>query len=151
MQIARRGGSRTVPIEEFFLPPARDVTRENVLVPGEIVTHIVLPRPADGLRSSYRKVRARGSWDFALASVALALRFQGNRVADARVVWGGAAPIPWRSRAVEAVVVGEAITPEVAAAAGAAALGRARPLRMNGYKIPLFQGLIEEELLAIGA
>jgi xanthine dehydrogenase YagS FAD-binding subunit len=149
VQIARRGSSRTVPIEEFFLPPARDVTRENVLEPGEIVTQIVLPRPADGLRSSYRKVRARGSWDFALASVALALRFQGSRVADARVVWGGAAPIPWRSRAVEAVVVGETITPELAARAGAAALTRARPLRMNGYKVPLFQGLIEEELLAI--
>ena len=151
LQIARGRGSRTVSMEEFFVTPNRDVTRENVLEPNDIVTDIVLPPPAAGLRSSYRKVRARGSWDFALASVALALRFEGGRVADARVVWGGAAPVPWRSRAVEAVIVGEALTPQVAARAAEAALGRARPLRKNGYKIPLFKGMIEEELLAIGA
>ncbi len=151
VRISGLGSTRSVSMEEFFVPPATDVTKENVLEPGEIVTEIVLPRPVDGLRSSYRKVRARGSWDFALASVALALRFQGTRVADARIVWGGAAPIPWRSRAVEAVIVGETITPETAARAREAAMGRARPLRMNAYKVPLFKGMIEEELLAIVA
>jgi xanthine dehydrogenase YagS FAD-binding subunit len=149
VHIARGGQERIVPIEEFFVPPASDVTKENVLEPGEIVTEIVLPPPADGLRSSYRKVRARGSWDFALAGLALALRFQGDRVADGRIVLSGAAPIPWRSTAAEAVVVGERITPELAARAGAAAMRGAQPLRMNGYKIPLFEGVIEEQLLAI--
>jgi xanthine dehydrogenase YagS FAD-binding subunit len=125
------------------------VTKETVLEPGEIVTDIVLPQPPDGLRSSYRKVRARASWDFALAGVALALRFQGGRVADGRIVLSGAAPVPWQSTEAEAVVAGQALTPALAARAGAAAMSGAQPLMKNGYKVPLFQGLIEEELLAI--
>lgn len=149
--IAGSNGTRAVPMDDFFLPPTSNITNENVLEPGEIVTEIVLPRPAENLRSSYRKIRARGSWDFALAGVALALRFQGKRVADGRIVLSGAAPIPWRSTATEAVVVGEVLSPELAARAGDAAMSGASPLRMNGYKIPLFKGLIEEELLAISA
>jgi len=149
--IARQGDTRTVPIAEFFVQPATNVTKENILEPGEIVTDIVLPRPADGLRSSYRKVRARGSWDFALAGVALALRFQGDRVRDGRIVLSGAAPIPWRSTGAEEVVAGQAMTPASAARAARAAMSGAQPLMKNGYKIPLFKGLIEEELLAIGA
>ena len=89
-------GRRTVAVEDFHMPPARDYTRETVLEPAEIVTEIVLPPPAEGLRSSYRKVRARRAWDFALAGVASAIEFNGEQAADSRVVLSGAAPVPWR-------------------------------------------------------
>jgi len=141
-------GNRTVPVEAFHVPPSEDPRRDTFLEPGEIVTEVVLPPPPEGLQGSYRKVRARRSWDFALAGVALALVFDGGRVSRARIVLSGAAPVPWRSREAEAVVTGERIDPEVAARAGEAAMENARPLDQNGYKVPLFQGVIEEELLA---
>lgn len=147
-------GTRTVPLEKFFVLPEESVLKETVAGPDEIVTEIILP-PFRGLKgqtvkSSYRKVRARRSWDFALAGVAFAVSFSGNKVAGARIVLSGAAPVPWRSREAEAAITGKALDAATAAAAAEAAMKPARPLRQNGYKIDLFRGLIEEELLALG-
>jgi xanthine dehydrogenase YagS FAD-binding subunit len=126
--------------------PADDVQRETWLEPDEILTAVRLPPPPKGLRSSYRKVRARRSWDFALAGVALALRFDGERVADARVVLSGAAPVPWRSSPVEAVIRGRALDAATITAAADAVVEGAQPLAKNAYKLPLFRGVIEEQL-----
>lgn len=149
VQIQGPKGKRTVPVEGFFLLPSFDPTRETVLAPGEIVTHIDLPAPPAGLRSSYRKVRARRSWDFALAGVALALVFEGDRVVKGRVFLSGAAPVPWRSREVEAVIVGKRLEPSIIKEAAQVAVQRAQPMEQNGYKVPLFRAVIEEELEAI--
>jgi xanthine dehydrogenase YagS FAD-binding subunit len=145
-RVAGPGGVREVPLEKFHVLPEVDVQRETVLGPREIVTEIRVPALAAGTRSSYRKVRARRSWDFALAGVALALRFDGKRVVEGRVVLGGAAPVPWRSAEVEQAIRGRALDPEVVGAAAKAVVAGAEPLAKNGYKIPLFQGVIEEEL-----
>jgi xanthine dehydrogenase YagS FAD-binding subunit len=142
-------GKRTVPVDGFFLLPDFDPTRETVLAPGEIITQVELPAAAPGLRTSYRKVRARRSWDFALAGVALAIVFEGERVARARIFLSGAAPIPWRAKEAEAVIAGQKLDPGVIRRAAEAAVQRARPLEQNGYKIPLFRAVIEEELQAI--
>lgn len=149
VRIAGRDGTRTVPIEAFHVSPRDDVRRETVLQPGEVVTAIDIPEPGRGFRSSYRKVRARGSWDFALAGVALALRFDGRTVTAGRVALSGAAPVPWRALAVEQAIVGKRLTPEVAARAGEAAVEGATPLKRNGYKVPLIRNLVREALLAI--
>lgn len=147
LEIAGPGGGRTAAVEGFHVLPADDVMRETWLEPGEIVTAVLLPPPPADLRSSYRKIRARRSWDFALAGVALALEFGGDgRVRDGRVVLSGAAPVPWRSEAVEDAVRGKALTGETIAAAASAAVAWAEPLEKNAYKIPLFRGLLEEEL-----
>ncbi len=138
--------SRSVGIGDFHLLPSVDVRRETVLEPGEIVTEIVLPPPAPGLRSSYRKVRARRSWDFALAAVAVALVRSGGVIAEARVVLGGAAPVPWRALAAEKALTGRALDAEAAERAAAAAVEGARPLAQNGYKIPLLRALVASEL-----
>jgi xanthine dehydrogenase YagS FAD-binding subunit len=143
-------GTRTVPMDEFHVLPSTDIMKETVLETNEIVTHIELPAPASALRSSYRKVKERGSWDFALAGVALALQFSSNRVSQGRVVLSGVAPVPWRSREAEAVITGQRLDAGTASRAAEATLRTARPLAHNGYKIPLVRGLIEEELLAIG-
>ena len=68
-----------------------------------------------------------------------------------RVVLSGAAPVPWRSTAVEQVVRGKELTADVIAAAAKAVTAGAEPLEKNGYKIPLFQGMIEEELTRLAA
>jgi xanthine dehydrogenase YagS FAD-binding subunit len=151
VRIVGPNGQRSMAVEDFFMPPSRDYTRETVLEAGEIVTDIVLPPPAEGLRSSYRKVRARRAWDFALASVALAIAFNGQRIVGARVMLGGAAPVPWRCTAAEEVLRKGRLDRERAAAAAAAAMDRAQPLEQNHYKIPLFRGLLEQQLTAIGS
>jgi xanthine dehydrogenase YagS FAD-binding subunit len=147
--IAGPRGRRTVAVENFHMPPAVDYTQETVLEPAEIVTEIVLPPPAEGLRSSYRKVRARRAWDFALAGVALAIVFSGDQAADCRVVLSGAAPMPWRSAEAEKIVKGRRLNRNRAAKAAGAAVKDAEPMTQNEYKIPLFRGLIEQQLMAI--
>lgn len=148
--IAGPNGKRTVSVENFHMPPSEDYTRETVLEPAEIVAEIVLPPPAEGLRSSYRKVRARRAWDFALAGVALAIVFNGDQATDTRVVLSGAAPVPWRSVEAEKVVKGTRLDRDRAAQAAEAVVKNAEPMEQNEYKIPLFRGLIEQQLMAIG-
>jgi xanthine dehydrogenase YagS FAD-binding subunit len=131
------------------MPPAVDPQRETVLGPQEILTEILLPPPRPGLRSAFRKVRARRSWDFAVAGVALAVQLDGDRVDRARVVLSGAAPVPWRSREAETALIGGKLDAEAAGRAAAAAMQKAEPLQHNGYKVAMFKGLIEEELLKL--
>ena len=142
-------GKRSIPIESFFVLPAQDVTRETVVEPGEIVTEILLQPPAQDLKSSYRKVRARRSWDFAVAGVALALQLKGDIVSSARIVLSGAAPVPWRSKEAKDFITGKILNTVNARKTGAAAVSGVQPLEHNGYKIPLFEGIIEEALTAI--
>lgn len=142
-------GARFVPLPQFFVLPNQDVEKETVLDPGEIVTEIQVPKPAQGLRTRYRKVRARQSWDFALAGVALALNFSGDTVQRARVVLSGVAPIPWRSEEVEKAITGRKLDAETIKHAAEAAVADAQPLEQNQYKIPLVQGVLEEQLTTI--
>ena len=142
-------GRRSMPVENFHMLPSEDYTRETALAPAEIVTEIVLPPPAEGLRSSYRKVRARRAWDFALAGVALAIVFTGDQAADCRVVLSGAAPVPWRSTEAEEVIKGGRLDRVRVVTAAEAAVKNAEPMEQNEYKIPLFRGLIEQQLMAI--
>lgn len=149
VRVAGPRGQRTVPVAELFVAPEVDPTRETVLGPGEVVTEIVLPPPLQGAVSSYRKVRARRSWDFALAGVALVLAFDGDVVRDARVVLSGAAPVPWRSEAAERAITGKRLNADTIAAAAEAAVEGAEPLEHNGYKVALFRGVVTEELEAL--
>ena len=100
-------------------------------------------------RFYFEKVSDRQSWDFALVSVALAVVRKGDQVADARVVFGGVAPVPWRSKATEKVLRGQRIDAALAARAADAAVADADPLEQNGYKVPLLHGAVEESLLAV--
>jgi xanthine dehydrogenase YagS FAD-binding subunit len=142
-------GTRTVPLEKFHVLPREDVQKETVLKVNEVLTEILLPPPVKGLRTSFRKVRARQSWDFALAGVSLALQFKEDRVVKSRVVLSGAAPVPWRSKETEGVITGKRLDAETVAQAVDAVVKNAEPLEQNGYKISLFRGVIEEELSAI--
>lgn len=148
VRISGARGERSMALEDFFVLPDQDLERENVLQQGEIVTEVVLPA-ATGVKSSYRKIRERGAWDFALASVALAVRMSGSTIAEARVVLGGVAPTPWRSAAAEAALIGKEPNPSVAAAVAAAAVAGAQPLEQNAYKVLLAKGALMESLVAL--
>ena len=149
VRITGKQGSRSVPVAQFFVAPAVDYTRETVLAPGEVVTEVVLPPQPAGTRSTYRKLRARGSWDFALAGAAVVTTLDGGRVRRARIVLSGVAPVPWRVPAAERALVGQPITAATARAAAAAAVQGAEPLAENGYKVELVRGAVEEALLRL--
>jgi xanthine dehydrogenase YagS FAD-binding subunit len=133
-------GERTVPIDDFFLRPERDVTRENVLEPGELIVEVRVPKR----QAAYVKLMEKQSFDWPLAEAAVAL---GN---DPRVVLGAAAPVPWRAPKAEALIRGRKIDEALAAQAARAALEGARPLQHNEYKIPLLQTAVKRALLAAG-
>ncbi len=139
------GKERTVPMERFFV---NDPQKETVLGAKEIVTAVTIPNGASGTKGHFIKFKERDSYDFALVSVAVVVRKQGNTVSDARIVLGGVAPTPWRSKEAEAALVGKALTAQTATAAGEAAVKAARPLKDNAYKVQLTRVLIKRALLA---
>jgi xanthine dehydrogenase YagS FAD-binding subunit len=149
LTIAGPAGSRRVKIDDFFVGPARNVLKENVLESNEVVVGITLPPAPGTVRSGYRKIRARAAWDFASTSVAAVLQLENGTVSRARVVLGGVGPFPWRVDAVEKALIGKRIEAAVAAAAGQAATTGASAMRDNGYKIDMVRGAVEETLLAL--
>jgi xanthine dehydrogenase YagS FAD-binding subunit len=148
-RIAGPKGPRSVSVEKLFVLPAVDHTRETVLGPGELITEILLPPPLAGGKGLYKKVRARGAWDFALAGVAIALATKDGKVASARVVLSGVAPAPWRVPEAEKLLSGRALDAAVAAEAAEAAVKGAEPMSGNAYKVPLVMGAVEEALLSL--
>ena len=147
-RIAGPKGRRMVPLDSFFVPPSKDITKETVLEQGEILTEVLLPPPA-ALRSTYRKARVRASWDFALAGVALAVRTRGDTIGSARVVLSGVAPVPWRAVAAEQALLNRRVDAATAAEAAVHAVAGAEPLPQNGYKVDLVRGIVEEAILAL--
>jgi xanthine dehydrogenase YagS FAD-binding subunit len=139
-------GERQVPLQAFFTMPAVDVERENLLEEDEILVSVFIPAPPPGTRALYVKIRERVSFDFALASVAAVLTFEGDTCTRARIVLGGVAPIPWRCQAAEPVLVGQPLDDALISRAAEAALDGAAPLSKNRYKIPLVMGTIRRTL-----
>ena len=91
----------------------------------------------------------RKVWSFALVSVAVTLRRNAEQVADAQIVLGGIAPIPWRVREAEQVLIGQAATSDQIDRAVATALASAQPLAHNRYKVSLAQSLLRRALLTL--
>ena len=133
---ARGGATRTVPLGAFYRLPGDTPWIETVLAPGELITAVTLPPPPPG-RQTYRKVRDRASYAFALVSVAAAVEVEGGTIRSARLAFGGLAPMPWRDPAVEAALVGHPPTRDRFAAAADALTADARGHGKNDFKIPL--------------
>jgi xanthine dehydrogenase YagS FAD-binding subunit len=147
--VGSAGRERTVPMDRFFVTPRQNVLRENVLQPDEILVEVEVPNAPAGSRAVYMKEMVREIWDFALCSVAAMVTVTNGVVADARIVLGGVAPIPYRAVRAEATVKGKPLTEASAAAAGAAAVADARPLAKNAYKVPLTEAVVKRALLSI--
>ncbi|HZS53661.1 MAG TPA: xanthine dehydrogenase family protein subunit M [Bryobacteraceae bacterium] len=133
----RDGTTREIPLNDFYLLPGDTPERENVLEPGELITHVHVPNSDVAKRSHYLKVRDRASYEFALASAAVAIRTDGSRIVGAKVALGGIATIPWRSREAEAALINKPATHETFQAAAEVALADAKPQKHNAFKIPL--------------
>ena len=132
-----RGGARTLPFTELHRLPGDHPEFDTVLEPGELITAIELPPLSFAANSTYRKVRDRASYAFALVSIAAALEIEGGVVKDVRIALGGVAHKPWRASKAEAALRGGPATEEAFLAAAVAEMADAAPLRDNGFKIAL--------------
>jgi len=132
-----RGGARTLPFTELHRLPGDHPEFDTVLEPGELITAIELPPLSFAANSTYRKVRDRASYAFALVSIAAALEIEGSVIKDVRIALGGVAHKPWRASKAEAALRGGPATEEAFLAAAVAEMADAAPLRDNGFKIAL--------------
>lgn len=130
-------GARTLPLTELHRLPGDRPEAETVLEPGELITAVELPAPVPAARSTYRKVRDRASYAFALVSVAAALEVENGAVKDVRLALGGVAHKPWRARTAEDTLRGGPATEQAFRAAADAELDASTALRDNGFKIEL--------------
>jgi xanthine dehydrogenase YagS FAD-binding subunit len=139
-------GDRAIPIAEFYTLPGSTPERETVLEPGDLVTHITIPPLPAGTKNLYLKLRDRASYEFALASAAIAVKKSGDRIDFIRVALGGVGAKPWRSLEAERALHGKAATSANFRAAAEAALHGARPQSQNGFKVELAKRCIVHAL-----
>ncbi|AVT79800.1 FAD binding domain-containing protein [Rhodopseudomonas palustris] len=130
-------GKRQMPFGELHRLPGDRPDQETTLQPGELITAIELPSQSIAARSTYRKVRDRSSYAFALVSVAAAIELEDGKVKDVRLALGGVAHKPWRALKAEQALRGKEATVDAFRAAAEAELTDAVALRDNAFKIEL--------------
>jgi xanthine dehydrogenase YagS FAD-binding subunit len=135
-----------ISLAELYTKPTESHRQMTILGPGELITEIRVPTPKGDSRGVYLKAMERQSWSFALVSVAAHLRREGDHIADARIVLGGVAAIPWRAKDSEKILIGRRFSEELAERAAEAAVAGAQPLRYNAYKVKLAQALVKRAL-----
>jgi xanthine dehydrogenase YagS FAD-binding subunit len=140
-------GDRELPLADFYALPAKNVRRENVLAPDELVREVEIPAAKKGTRSAYVKLKERETWDFALVSAAVRGTVSGGGLGDMAIVLGGVAPIPWRLGKTETSLKGKKLNEALIKEALRADLQEARPLEENGYKVPLVEAAVTRALL----
>jgi xanthine dehydrogenase YagS FAD-binding subunit len=130
-------GKRTIPFAEFHKLPGDTPHIENALAPGELVTYVDLPKPVEGAKSVYLKLRDRASYEFALSSAAVVAKVEGGHIRYVRVAMGGVGTKPWRSHEAEAALTGKAVDAATFRKAAEAALAWAKPRTDNAFKVEL--------------
>src|SRR5262245_3317039 len=134
--ITRDGkGEHRTPLADFFRMPGRNPDQEHNLDSGALITGIEVPVVPEAKRSGYLKVRDRESYEFALASAAVALDITAGRIRAARVAVGGVGTVPWRLPEVEKALVGQTPNPDLWRNAASRAADGAKPLSENGFKV----------------
>jgi len=146
-----KNGKRTVAMKDFYVQPDANPTKFSVVEPDELLTAVMIPKPAPGTRSAYQKYGEKESFDWAIADAGVVLEMDGNVCRRAVITMGAASPVVRRSAEAEAVLSGKTITEETARAAGKAAMTNVQPLSMNSYKVELFPvAIYRTVLLAAG-
>jgi len=130
-------GVRTIAFAQLHRKPADRPDTETTLLPGELIVWFGVPNKPWARRSLYLKIRDRESYEFALASAAVALDMNGSSVREARIALGGVATVPWRAREAEAVLAGKAIDDGVLRQAADAAFAGAHAHQHNAFKLEL--------------
>ncbi|MBX3157319.1 MAG: FAD binding domain-containing protein [Deltaproteobacteria bacterium] len=140
--------SRTVDLHGFFLAPEKDLAREVDLAPGELITHVVVPKLPATVKTAYTKQVAKQSFDWPIVDVAVALRMDGGTCKEAKVVLGAVAPTPRRATEAERVLTGAAVDVITAGRAAKAAVTGATPLAHNDHKVAILEVVVARTILA---
>jgi xanthine dehydrogenase YagS FAD-binding subunit len=144
--LATPKGERIVDAEDYFIGPDIDITRLNILQPGDLLTAIRIPSTWAGAKFYFEKVRDRNVWDFALLNVASAMMVSGGSIERIRLAVNGAAARPLRLKVVEDAVRGKSPDAATGEMAGKLAVEGAIPLQFNAYKIPLMRNLVKRAI-----
>lgn len=142
-------GERSLSAPDFFVQPTVNPAVENVLSEEEVLAGVRIAPISTNTRSAYHKVMDREAWTHAVVSVAVVLEMEGDICAQARIVMGGVAPVPWRVPEAEALLVGQRITAQLARQVGQRAVVGAVPLAKNGYKVQLASTAVERTVLQL--
>jgi xanthine dehydrogenase YagS FAD-binding subunit len=134
VELAGPSGIRRLAFADLHVTPGDDPSVETVLRPGELITAFTIPALSFARRSLYLKIRDRQSYEFALASAAVALDLDGGAVREARIALGGVATKPWRAREGETALRGKPLDENSARAAAEAAFANAVTHGGNDYK-----------------
>ena len=145
------GGERAIGVDDFFLLPGDTPEREHPLEHGELITAIEVPATTVASHSVYLKFRDRESYEFALASAAVALDIGAGAIRSARVAVGGVGTVPWRLPAVERALRGRPPIAGVFRDAAALAADGAHPLHENSFKVELVKRTVERQLATVAA
>jgi xanthine dehydrogenase YagS FAD-binding subunit len=137
MRVQGPDGERTFPVEKLFRLPEATPHLEHTLRPGELITEVRIPGGPHARGARYLKVRDRASYEFALVSAAAALHVEGGVIRAVRLACGGVGTRPWRMRASEAALVGQAPNRHVFETAAQLALDGAMPREGNRFKLEL--------------
>jgi xanthine dehydrogenase YagS FAD-binding subunit len=137
VEVSGARGTREIPFARLHRAPGETPHIETTLEPGELITAFRVPATSFARRSLYLKVRDRESYEFALASAAVALELDGDIVQQARIALGGVATVPWRARQAEAALIGKHLDEAAATAAAEAAFADAKPREHNVFKVEL--------------
>jgi xanthine dehydrogenase YagS FAD-binding subunit len=147
VDIEGQRGRRTLAFAKLHRRPGETPNIETNLAPDELITAIEVPLAPWSSRSRYLKIRDRESYAFALASAAVALNMDGERVRSARIALGGVATVPWRASAAEDTLEGKVLDEAAAQAAADVAFADAKPREHNAFKIPLGKRTLVRALL----
>jgi xanthine dehydrogenase YagS FAD-binding subunit len=146
VDIAGPSGSRTIPFAGLHKPPGDDPEVETTLAEGDLITAFTIPPTPFARRSLYLKIRDRESYEFALASAAVALDIADNVVTEARIALGGVATVPWRARAAEDMLVEQPLSDQVLDACADKAFEGAQARQHNLFKIELGKRTLKRAL-----
>jgi xanthine dehydrogenase YagS FAD-binding subunit len=135
-----------ISLEQLFRVPRHEGERENTLLRGQFLTHLVLPDCRNFANATYEVRQGEGP-DFPLAAAAASLRIEDGIVREAGIILGQVAPTPWISYEAAAAITGKPVNEETAAAAGLAAVQSARPLGNNAYKVQLAKTAVKRAIL----
>jgi xanthine dehydrogenase YagS FAD-binding subunit len=148
VEIRRQGGERVLAFADLHRKPGDRPDIETALAPDELIAAFRVPAAPWTRRSLYLKIRDRQSYEFALASAAVALDLAGDgAVRQARIALGGVATVPWRAREAEAALVGHKVADDVAQRAAEIAFRDAQPRRRNAFKVELGRRALQRALL----
>jgi xanthine dehydrogenase YagS FAD-binding subunit len=151
LEIMGPRGNRTIPFATLHHKPGNTPEIETSLQPGEVIASFSVPAAPWTRRSLYLKIRDRESYEFALASAAVALDLQDGAVRQARIALGGVATVPWRAKEAEAALKDKAIDAQSAQAAAEAAFADAHAQAQNAFKVELGKRTLVRALTAVAA